>query len=86
MAPRAVIARDPAPPTPAPQLDMHSRPEACAIEEPIAAARIRFDRGLTRANTAHVDPALVPLDALINHTAEVLSTLDDIGGERAAAD
>lgn len=48
--------------------------------------RSRFDRG---EHGAHLqpcpsDPAVI--EALINGTGEVLGTLDDVGGERAAAD
>ncbi len=84
-------ARDPAPPAPAPQPDVLAQAEEFAIEEPLAATQVRHDRGLTPANTARIDPASIPsdsavIDALINGTSQVLLTLDDIGGEPAAAD
>jgi hypothetical protein len=88
-------ARDPAPPTPAPadpapQRDALAQAEEFAMEEPVAAAQIRFDRGLTPANTARIDPAMIPSDpavieALLNGTSPVLCTLDDIGGEKSKA-
>lgn len=60
------------------------------MEEPLAAAQIRFDRGLTPANTVGIDPAMIPSDpavieALLNGTSQVLCTLDAIGGERSRA-
>jgi hypothetical protein len=82
-------AQDPAP---APQSDAFARAEAFALEEPVAAAQIRFDRGLTSANKALIfNPALIPSDptvieALINGAGEVPGMLDDVGDERAAAD
>jgi hypothetical protein len=52
----------------------------------VAAAQIRYDRGVTPQNTAYFrhltlpsDPALI--DALVRGTSPALSVLDEIGGE-----
>jgi hypothetical protein len=70
------------PPTP----EAISKAEAYALEEPLAAAQIRHDCGVTSQNTAFfrhltlpADPALI--DALVRGTSAVLSKLDALGGE-----
>jgi hypothetical protein len=81
-------ARPPALPGLASQPDALSQAEAFAIENAVHAAQIRFDRGLTPANTARIDPAKLPndpavIEALVNGTSLILGVLDAIGGDRA---
>jgi hypothetical protein len=87
----APAARDPAaPPDPAPQPDALAQADAFAVEYPVYAAQIRFDRGLTAANIARIDPADLPSDpvvieALLHGTSPTMGVLDEIGGDAAEA-
>jgi hypothetical protein len=52
----------------------------------VYAAQIRFDRRLTPANTARIDPADLPSDpavieALLYGTSPTMGVLDEIGGD-----
>jgi hypothetical protein len=79
-----------APPDPSPQPDALAQAEAFAVAHPVYAAQIRFDRGLTPANTARIAPADLPTDpavieALVSGTSDLLAVLDEVGGDRAEA-
>jgi hypothetical protein len=84
-------ARDPAaPPDPAPQSDALAQADAFAMKYSVYAAQIRFDRALTPANTARINPADLPtdpavIDALFHGTSTVMDALDAIGGDEAEA-
>jgi len=63
-----------------------AKAEAFALEDGVAAAQIRHDRGVTPQNKAFVrhltpptDPALI--GALVRGTSAVLILLDAVGGE-----
>jgi len=65
-------------------------PHAVAVAHAVLAARIRFDRGLARANTAPIAPAMLPSDravieAPVNGTGPVPAVRDKVGGGRADA-
>ena len=71
---------------PPPSLEAITQAEDFAVEECVAAAQIRHDRGVTPLNRAYfhevtfpADPAVI--DALVRGTSELLTSLDDIGGE-----
>jgi hypothetical protein len=71
---------------PPPSPEAIAKAETYAAENIVAAAQIRFDRGVTPLNTAYLrhltlptDPELI--DALVRGTSTVLSVLDEIGGE-----
>ncbi|HEY3848899.1 MAG TPA: hypothetical protein VGL95_17475, partial [Acetobacteraceae bacterium] len=60
--------------------------EAFAQKNIVAAAQIRHDRGVTERNKAYLryltlptDPAMI--DALVRGTSELLTVLDEVGGE-----
>jgi hypothetical protein len=90
---QAAIAAPPAP-APVPSA-MHAAPpspeaiakaEAFAGENIAAAAQIRHDRGVTPQSKAHfrhmtlpTDPAMI--DALVRGTGDLLTLLDEVGGE-----
>jgi hypothetical protein len=78
-APQPVQA---APPSP----EAIAEAEAFAEEEGMAAAQIRHDRGVTPQNKAYLrhltlptDPAVI--DALVRGTTDLLTLLDEVGGE-----
>jgi hypothetical protein len=90
--PRRPAAKDPAaqpaaakfPPPPSPEAI--AKAEAYVQENIVAAAQIRYDRGVTPRNTAYFrhltlpsDPALI--DALVRGISPVLTALDEVGGE-----
>jgi hypothetical protein len=94
--PPAEPPRDPAATNPEPQPAAGSAPppspeaiakaEAFVEEDIVAAAQIRYDRGVTPKNKAHLrhltlptDPELI--DALVRGASAVLTVLDEIGGE-----
>jgi hypothetical protein len=83
--------RDPAaPPDPAPQSDALAQADAFAIKYSVYAAQIRFDRALTPANTARINPADLPtdpavIDALFHGTSPTMEVLDAIGSDEAEA-
>jgi hypothetical protein len=88
--PAATPAVPAAQPDPAPQPDALVQAEAFAVAHPVYAAQIRFDRGLTPANTARIDPADLPTDpavieALVSGTSDLLALLDEVGGDQAEA-
>jgi hypothetical protein len=71
---------------PPPSPEAIAQAEDFAVEQCVAAAQIRHDRGVTPQNAAHfhevtfpVDPAVI--DALVRGTSALLTGLDDIGGE-----
>ncbi len=95
--PRPVAANRAAPPVqaasaPPPSPEAIAKAEAFALEDVVAAAQIRHDRGVTPRNKANFhrltlpsDPAVI--DALVRGGSAVLNVLDGIGGEmRDAAD
>ena len=74
------------PPTP----EAIAQAEAFAEKDIVAAARIRHDRGVTPQNKAYfrhltlpADPAVI--DALVRGASEILTMLDEVGGERLDA-
>jgi hypothetical protein len=82
-APLSVPAESESPPSP----EAIAKAEAVAEESIEAAAQIRRDRGVTPRSKAlfrHVtlptDPAVI--DALVRGTSDLLSLLDEVGGER----
>ena len=81
-APQPAAAETAPPPSP----EAIAKAEAYAREEGVAAAQIRHDRGVTPQNKAYfrrltlpTDPALI--DALVRGTTDLLTLLDEIGGE-----
>jgi hypothetical protein len=81
-APQPVTAGSAPPPSP----DSIAQAEAFAQEDIAAAAQIRHDRGVTPQCKAHfhyltlpTDPAVI--DALVRGTSDVLTLLDEVGGE-----
>ena len=63
-----------------------AKAEAFAQKNMAAAAQIRHDRGVTPQSKAHfrnvtlpTDPAVI--DALVRGTSDVLTVLDELGGE-----
>jgi hypothetical protein len=71
-----------APPSP----EAIARAEAFALENGVAAAQIRHDRGVTPQNKAYfhhvtlpTDPAVI--DALVRGSSDLLTVLDEVGGE-----
>jgi hypothetical protein len=81
-APQPAAAGSAPPPSP----EAIARAEDFAVEECVAAAQIRHDRGVTPQNKAYfhevtfpTDPAVI--DALVRGTSDLLTSLDDIGGD-----
>jgi hypothetical protein len=81
-APQTAAAGAAPPPSP----EAIAQAEAFMMEDNVAAAQIRHDRGVTAQNTAYfhevtfpADPAVI--DALVRGTSPLLATLDEIGGE-----
>ena len=71
---------------PPPSPEAIAKAEAFAQENIVAAAQIRHDRGVTPQNKAYfrhltlpTDPAVI--DALVRGTSDVLTLLDEVGGE-----
>jgi len=92
VAPRRPAASLAAPPpaaagsAPPPSPEAIAKAEAFVLEEGVAAAQIRHDRGVTPRNKAYfrhvtlpTDPALI--DALVRGTTDLLTLLDEVGGE-----
>jgi len=81
-APQPAAAETAPPPSP----EAIAKAEAFVLEEGVAAAQIRHDRGVTPQNKAYfrhvtlpTDPALI--DALVRGTTDLLTLLDEVGGE-----
>jgi hypothetical protein len=81
-APQVAAAGSAPPPSP----EAIAQAEEFAVENSTAAAQIRHDRGVTPQNTAYfhevtfpTDPAVI--DALVRGTSDLLTMLDEIGGE-----
>ena len=81
-APRRAAGGSAPPPSP----EAIAQAEDFMLEECVAAAQIRHDRGVTPQNKAYfhevtfpTDPAVI--DALVRGTSDVLTTLDAIGGD-----
>jgi hypothetical protein len=75
---------------PSPSPEAIARAEAFMMENEVAAAQIRHDRGVTPQNKAYfhevtfpTDPAVI--DALVRGMSEFLAMLDDLGGENLEA-
>jgi hypothetical protein len=71
---------------PPPSPEAIANAEAFAQKNIVAAAQIRHDRGVTERNKAYLryltlptDPAMI--DALVRGTSELLTVLDEVGGE-----
>jgi hypothetical protein len=71
---------------PPPSPEAIAKAEAFAHKNIVAAAQIRHDRGVTKQNKAYLrhvalptDPAVI--DALVRGTSDVLTVLDEVGGE-----
>jgi hypothetical protein len=82
VAPQPAAAESAPPPSP----EAIAKAEAFVREEGVAAAQIRHDRGVTPRNKAYfrhvtlpTDPALI--DALVRGTTDLLTLLDEVGGE-----
>ncbi len=85
-APSPVQAASAPPPSP----EAIARAEAFADEDLVAAAQIRHDRGVTSQNKAYFRHLTLPtdpvvIDALVRGTSDVLTVLDEIGGEKLNA-
>jgi hypothetical protein len=81
-APPPVQAGSAPPPSP----EAIAKAEAFALENGVAAAQIRHDRGVTPRNKVYfhhvalpTDPAVI--DALVRGTSDLLTLLDEVGGE-----
>jgi hypothetical protein len=82
VAPQPAAAGSVPPPSP----EAIAQAEAFMVEDSVAAAQIRHDHGVTPLNKAYfhevtfpTDPAVI--DALVRGTSELLTMLDDVGGE-----
>jgi hypothetical protein len=71
---------------PSPSPEAIAKAEGFAHKNIVAAAQIRRDRGVTPQNTTYLchvtlptDPAVI--DALVRGTSDVLTVLDEVGGE-----
>ena len=71
---------------PPPSPEAIAKAEAFVQQDGVAAAQIRHDRGVTPRNKAYfrhltlpTDPAVI--DALVHGTSDLLTLLDDVGGE-----
>ncbi len=88
-APPPIQAATPPPPlvpAPPPSPEAIAKAEAFVDEDVMAAAQIRHDRGVTPQNKARfrhltlpTDPAVI--DALVRGASDLLTMLDDLGGE-----
>ena len=85
-APQPAAAETAPPPSP----EAIAKAEAYAREEGVAAAQIRHDRGVTPRTEAYfhavalpTDPAVI--DALVHGSSDVLTILDEVGGEMLEA-
>ncbi len=83
---QAASSSVPAAPAAPPSPEAIAEAEAFMAENGVAAAQIRYDGGITPQNKAYFhdvtfpsDPAVI--DALVRSTSELLTMLDDIGGE-----
>jgi translation initiation factor IF-2 len=71
---------------PPPSPEATAKAEAFAQENPVAAAQIRHDRGVTPQNTAYFRHVKLPTapavtDALVRGSSDLLTFLDEVGGD-----
>ena len=81
-APPPAQAGSPPPPSP----EAIAKAEAFVQENGVAAAQIRHDRGVTPQSKAYFRHVMLPtdpavIDALVHGTSDLLTLLDEVGGE-----